>query len=126
MKKDDATWLKICYAAFGIMVAYTTMKAIGTLGLYTGWAERYFEIFPIINAAISVTIGVLSAWGIGKKKERHEYFLGSISELRKVTWPSMIDTRRMTIVVCVVVGVFAVILGVFDVFWGKILKMMLS
>jgi len=43
-----------------------------------------------------------------------------------VTWPSMPDTRRMTLIVCVVVGIFAVILAVFDLVWAKILGLLIA
>ena len=49
-------------------------------------------------------------FGLKSDKERDEYFLQAIAELRKVTWPSVAETKQKTIVVCVVVGVFAVIL----------------
>ena len=126
MKKDDATWLRICYICFGVIIAYTVMKAMNTVGIQTGWSEKYFEWFPIAAAAISVLAGIGSFWGIGKDSERHGYFLASIGELRKVSWPTAIDTRRMTIIVCVVVGVFAVILALFDIVWSKLLGILLS
>ena len=39
------------------------------------------------------------------------------AELRKVTWPSMAETRAATIAVIVASLVAAVLLGLFDVFW---------
>ena len=38
-------------------------------------------------------------------------------ELRKVTWPSMEETRAATIAVIVASLIAAVLLGLFDVFW---------
>jgi preprotein translocase subunit SecE len=39
-------------------------------------------------------------------------------ELRRVTWPSLRETRAATIAVIVASLVAAVILGAFDLFWG--------
>ncbi|MGE0175163.1 MAG: preprotein translocase subunit SecE [Oligoflexales bacterium] len=125
MGKDDATWLKICYVLATILFAYTVWKAVGTIGLYTGISEKHVETFPVAASVVSIVIGLGITWSLQKDQSRNDYFLASIGELRKVTWPSMIDTRRMTIVVCVVVGIFSVILGVFDTVWGRVLKSLL-
>ena len=41
-----------------------------------------------------------------------------ISELRKVTWPSMEETRYLTIVVLVVASAFGLFLGGVDMFFN--------
>ena len=41
-----------------------------------------------------------------------------ISELRKVTWPSMEDTRYLTFVVLVVATAFGIFLGGIDMFFN--------
>jgi preprotein translocase SecE subunit len=125
MGKDDATWLKICYVIATILFAYTAWKAVGTIGLYTGVSEKYVEIFPVVGSIASLVIGLGITLYLQRDPAKNEYFLASIGELRKVTWPSAIDTRRMTIVVVVVVGIFSVILGIFDTVWGRVLKSLL-
>lgn len=125
MQKDDATWLKIAYAGFALIAGYVAWKAFGTIGLQTGLSQR-ISAYPAISMAGTILIAVGLTWYLMKDPERHDYFLLSIGELRRVTWPSFIDTRRMTIVVCVVVGIFAVILAVFDYAWAEVLKLLLS
>jgi preprotein translocase subunit SecE len=71
-------------------------------------------------------LGGLSLWLLRRSKERNEYFLDAIGELRKVSWPSSADTKRLTMVVCVVVGIFSVILMVFDIVWAAMLKYLLA
>ena len=73
-----------------------------------------------------VVFAAASTYYLTRDKGRDDYFLASIGEIRRVTWPNFIDTRRMTIVVCVVVGVFAAILFVFDFLWAEVLKLLLS
>ncbi|MBF0441717.1 MAG: preprotein translocase subunit SecE [Oligoflexales bacterium] len=97
-----------------------------TLGIETGWSEKYFELYPVVSTVTSVLIGIISAVLLGRDNGRHEYFLHSIGEFRKVSWPGFIDTRRMTVIVCIVVGIFAVILAVFDIIWGKILSFLIT
>jgi preprotein translocase subunit SecE len=37
----------------------------------------------------------------------------------------MDDTRKMTMIVCVVVVIFSIILTVFDVVWARLLKLLI-
>ena len=125
MSKDDATWLSVAYVVFLLLTAFVAYRALETVGIQTGWIER-FEWFNYAATVISVLVGVGITLGLRSSAERNEYFLSSITELRKVTWPSWADTKRMTIVVCVVVGIFAVIVGVFDLIWAKALKLLIA
>lgn len=125
MQKDDATWLRIAYVVFGLIVGYTASKAMTTVGVQTGWGDKY-SWFPAVIYISSILSAVLFVFFLAKDQERHKYFLDSIGELRKVTWPSFIDTRRMTIVVCVVVGIFSMILSAFDFVWAKMLGWLLA
>jgi preprotein translocase subunit SecE len=47
----------------------------------------------------------------------HEVSLEIVAELRKVSWPSLAETRAATIAVIVASVISAVLLGLFDVFW---------
>lgn len=125
MTKDDATWLNICYVIFAGIVAYIGFKAIETVGVQAGWIERYDAWYPLVSRVVALVLGAGASFWLWSSKERREYHLAAIGEVRKVNWPSMPDTKRMTIVVVVVVAVFAVILAVFDIAWSKILQAIL-
>jgi preprotein translocase SecE subunit len=126
MNKDDSYWLKLAYVAFAAVVALAFFKAFGTLGVQMGWSDRFDEWYQPATTIASIVLGIGAAFYLGWDKERHEYFLAVIGELRKVTWPSMPDTRRMTVIVCVVVGVFAIILAIFDFIWAKIFGLLIA
>jgi preprotein translocase SecE subunit len=126
MEKDDSFWLNICYISFAAICAFIAWHAINTIGIETGWLERYDSWYLPVNHAAAIVIGLGSAWLLRADPERHEYFLASIGELRKVSWPSMQDTRRMTIIVCVVVAIFAVIMAIFDLSWSYVLRGIIS
>jgi preprotein translocase SecE subunit len=125
MSKDDKTWLNICYAGFFIVVAYFVHKAVFTLGVQLGWTEKYDEWYSLVNNVTCVVLsGGITFW-LQRSSVRHEYYLSAIGEIRKVTWPSIPDTKKMTIIVAVVVGIFSVILSAFDVAWSRILQLFL-
>lgn len=125
MSKDDNTWLNVGYVCFAVLMAYFGFKALELVGIQVGWEERY-DWFSPAATLLGVIIGLLSTWMIRRDPERHDYLLASIAELRKVTWPSWPDTKRMTVIVCVVVGIFAVIVGIFDVLWTKALNLLIA
>jgi preprotein translocase subunit SecE len=125
MSKDDNTWLNVAYVSFALLIAYVVYRGIEMAGIQTGWIER-FEWFSIATTVTSVVAGAGASLWLRSDRERNDYFLAAIAELRKVTWPTWIDTKRMTIVVCVFVAIFAVILGVFDLLWAKALNVLLT
>jgi preprotein translocase subunit SecE len=47
----------------------------------------------------------------------HDVSLEIVAELRKVSWPSLAETRAATIAVVVASIIAAVLLGLFDVLW---------
>jgi preprotein translocase subunit SecE len=69
----------------------------------------------------SSILGLLIAFGaafyLWKRPDTHEVSIEIAAELRKVTWPSLPETRAATIAVIVASLVAAVLLGLFDVFW---------
>jgi preprotein translocase subunit SecE len=125
MQKDDATWLNVAYIVFAVLVGYVGYSALEMLGVRTGWLERFDSWYPIASTFGAIAIGVGVTLWLKADKERHEYFLSAIGEVRKVVWPSFEDTKRMTIVVGVVVAVFAVIVSLFDAGWAWALSKIL-
>ena len=125
MQKDDATWLKLSYLVCALISSFVMWKFFQTLGIQFSWLDKY-SWFQSVAIVASLAIGFLFVFWLKSDKERDEYFLQSIAELRKVTWPSAAETKQKTIVVCVVVGVFAVILAFFDFVWTKALGLLLG
>lgn len=125
MGKDDATWLNICYVLFALIVAYVAYKAVSTVGIQFGFTERYDQWFPLVNNISAILLGGAAVFWLRASVERREYHLSAIGEVRKVTWPSFEDTKKMTLIVAVVVAIFSVILSVFDMVWAKILQFVL-
>ena len=125
MGKDDGTWLNICYLAFAAVVAYFCYKAVGTFGVQFGWLERYDSWFPMAQNISAIVVGGGTALWLRADMDRREYHLAAIGEVRKVTWPTLPATKKMTIIVVIVVAIFAVILAVFDLVWAKVLQLIL-
>jgi preprotein translocase SecE subunit len=123
--KDNKAWLNICYAIFAILVGYVCNKTVLLVGSRFGWVERYDEWYPIVSIVASMLFGGYLVYWLNSSKERSEYYLNTVEEVTKVRWPTMPDVKRMTIVVVIVVGIFSVILSVFDIAWTKSLQLLL-
>ncbi len=52
-----------------------------------------------------------------------EYFAGVNSELRKVAWPTRADTRRLTVIVLVVMIVSAIALGIVSLAFTELFRL---
>lgn len=55
-----------------------------------------------------------------------EYFEGVNSELRKVAWPTREDTRRLTIIVLVVMVISAIVLGIISFSFTELFRLGLA
>lgn len=66
-------------------------------------------------------VGLAIAAGVAiylwRRQDTHDASLEVAAELRKVTWPTVAETRAATIAVVVATVVAAVLLGLFDVLW---------
>jgi preprotein translocase SecE subunit len=126
MQKDDSTWLRTAFSAWACLTAFVFWKMFMFVGLKAGWLERYEAGFNVGSVVLSIILGAAVTWFIAKDHERHEYLLASVGELRKVHWPDWEHTKKLTMIVCVVVAIFSAILTVFDMAWAKILKLLLA
>lgn len=59
------------------------------------------------------------------KKERFKFISDIISELKKVTWPSRAEALRLTGLVIAFTVVVAIILGVLDYGFSKLMNVIL-
>ena len=126
MTKDDITWLNICYVACTLVFIYVAWKALQSVGIFTGWSDDYSRWFATVAGSLSVAVGIFAIYYVRNKQENHEYYLASIGELRKVSWPTWPDTKRMTVIVVIVVGIFSAILAVFDLGFAWLLNKIIS
>ena len=66
---------------------------------------------------IGLGVAAAAALYLWLTPKTHDTSLEIAAELRKVSWPTMPETRAATIAVIVASIIAAVLLGLFDVFW---------
>ena len=120
--------LVVVHIASGLVVWYIFSEALKLLWAQMGWPNpRYFGLAearqPIL---VAVAAGVIAVGIVATNKKVQVFANEVINELRKVTWPSMKETRQTTFVVLIVTGVISTILGAWDFVFSKIIKELLS
>lgn len=126
MTKDENYWLNVAYVVGALLCAFIGYKVLQTVGIQTGWGEKYVEWYPTASTLLGVAFGGLLTWSYVKQPGRREYHINVLKELTKVTWPSFDDTKRMTWVVVVVVAFFSIVLFAFDLGWAWVLRQILT
>ncbi len=71
-----------------------------------------------LSTVLGFVLAVVAAVAIWRIPKTQRVSLEIALELRRVTWPSMRETRASTIAVIVASFVAAVILGLFDLLWS--------
>jgi preprotein translocase subunit SecE len=94
-----------------LVFGYTRVNDFSVLGDWT--------LSTVVGYAIAAIVAVV-VWRIPKTQT---VSLEIALELRRVTWPSLRETRAATVAVIVASLVAAVILGLFDLLWGQLSKL---
>jgi len=123
--KDDGYWVNVVYLCWFLLAFYLGYEIIQTIGIFSGWMERYVGWYKIAATVGGCVGGAFFVWRYVSKPGRREYHEEVIAELRKVTWPTWPDTKRMTWIVVLVVAFFSVVLGLFDLGWSWALRQIL-
>ncbi len=89
-----------------LVLSYSRVNDFAVLGDWT--------LSTIIGFALAVVVAIV-VWRYPKTQA---VSLEIALELRRVTWPSLRETRAATVAVIVASAIAAVILGVFDFVWS--------
>jgi len=100
--------------AVGIFLEKVLELVFGALGVNDFTVFSDWTLSTILGFAIAAVAAIV-VWRIHKTQQ---VSLEIALELRRVSWPSLRETRAATVAVIVASAVAAVILGVFDLVWS--------
>jgi len=69
------------------------------------------------SSIVGLSLAAGTAIYLWMNQKTHDVSLEIAAELRKVSWPSLAETRAATVAVIVASIIAALLLGLFDVFW---------
>jgi preprotein translocase subunit SecE len=113
-------YVAIFYVLAALALGVFLEKVLQLVMNAAGWNDR--ELISDFGWNVSTFIGfavaAISAVVVWRIPKTQQVSLEIALELRRVTWPSLRETRASTIAVVVASAIAAVILGVFDFAWG--------
>jgi len=72
-----------------------------------------------------ILVGVTTFLGLNRHQKAYSFSDESVTELRKVTWPSKEESVRSTTVVIITTFFIAFTLAFYDYVWGRVTKVFL-
>jgi preprotein translocase subunit SecE len=113
-KRVVAIFYVLAAIALGIFLEKVLELALGYAGVNDFAVFSDWTLSTVVGFALAIATAVV-VWRIPKTQQ---VSLEVALELRRVTWPSMRETRAATVAVIVASAVAAVILGLFDLVWS--------
>jgi preprotein translocase subunit SecE len=121
---SNRRWIALAFFIAGMILWVITSKFLITAMMWTG-TDRFDYNLIGDRFTLTTLVGLAVALWVSIWSYRHPT-ISTLSnevvvELKKVTWPSALETRSATVVVIVTVFIMSVFLGLFDLFWSRFL-----
>jgi preprotein translocase subunit SecE len=118
---DPKRIVAIFYVAAALALGVFLEKVLSLAFTYAKWSDpaifgEDWTLSTVVGYAIAVVVALV-AW---KTPRVNELSMQVAQELKKVTWPTLRETRAATIAVVVATFAAAVLLGFFDYVWAKL------
>jgi preprotein translocase subunit SecE len=113
-KRIVAIFYVLAAIALGIFLERVLQLAFNAAGLNDRNVFSDWNVSTVVGFAVAAVAAIV-VWRIPKTQQ---VSLEIALELRRVTWPSLRETRAATVAVIIASAVAAVVLGVFDLVWG--------
>jgi preprotein translocase subunit SecE len=113
-KRYVAIFYVLAAIVVGFFLAHVLGLVFATLRVNDAPVIADYRVTELLGFGASVAAAI----GLWRWSRTHTLSMQVAEELRRVTWPSMRETRAATIAVIVASAIAAVILGVFDFVWN--------
>jgi preprotein translocase subunit SecE len=107
-----------------------TVKLVLAAGIIVGailafyYLDAYSQLLRVIGLLVVIGLAALLAYQTVLGKSVWDFASASKMEVRKVVWPSRQETVQTTLIVFVMVLIMGVVLWLFDMMLGAILRML--
>ncbi|MCB0411069.1 MAG: preprotein translocase subunit SecE [Bdellovibrionales bacterium] len=125
MEQDNSKILTVTFAATGFLAGLVVRVLMDTLQGVSGFFVRLYSI-ESVKHGLPIAVGLLVFLILQFSPKVRQYADECVVEVRKVVWPTQKETSAMTTVVCVMLLISGLILGVFDMVAGNLIKLILN
>ena len=123
-------WVSLVYAAAAILIFILLDKSFEWIGI--SLLNPNFFDYEVLGSYVRVRTVAALVGAIGaafyayRRADVFAYLSEVIMELKRVTWPSLDETRRSTIVVIVFTILLSTYLATFDYIWKLVTDFIIS
>ncbi len=125
MEQNNNKIMTIVFVAAGFLAGVIVRVIMDTLQAVSSVVVQMNSI-EAVKHGIPLAVGLLVFALLQFNPKVRVWADECIIEVKKVVWPSKKDTIAMTTVVCVMLVIAGVVLGVFDVVAGNIIKLLIN
>ena len=121
----NARLVGLTYFVLAVLTGLFLEHVLGTIWAAVGWNDiqilgEAWTLTTFIGFGVSFGVTILVVANKGLRTASLEV----AQELRKVTWPTWLETRSSTIAVLITTVIIAIILGTFDFGWNALSKLL--
>lgn len=125
MKKEVKKILTVSFMIAGILTWLVIGALFDTFAATWGFVARMASN-DIVRHGLPVVCGLTVFGSLLFNKNILAWSAEVVSEIQKVVWPSRKDTLGMTVVVCIFLLITGLMVGLFDVFSGYLVNLLVS
>lgn len=125
MEKTHNKIIAVSFVAGAAFIGYVVSVLITVLSNTWGPFARIASN-PMVEHGVPVAVGAICFFYFILNKRIKSWAADVVAEVSKVVWPSINDTRALTIVVCIIILAFSFILSVFDYVSSEIVQFILD
>ncbi len=118
---DPKRMVALFYVFAAVALGIFLEKVLGIVFSYLRWNDAaVFGEDWTVTTLIGYGIAAATAIAAWRTERSRTVSLEIAQELKKVTWPTMRETRAATVAVVIATFVAAALLGVFDFVWARL------
>jgi len=116
MNQQLQKWVYLSYVAASGLLAYIVYQ-------FLFWASALYDLearvnnFDVVSSIASVALGAILFIFLAKHRKTNGYMQEVVLELSRVTWPTVNEAQKTTIVVMIMVVLAGIFLGLVDILW---------
>lgn len=121
VEKSNQNIINFAFVMAGFLAYLVASVVFDILAGTFGAVARVRDV-ETVKHGLPVALGLITFFALFLNKKAQVVADESVTEVRKVVWPSRKDTIAMTIVCCVMVVMAGIALGGFDFFASQLIK----